>query len=55
MFHAVVAIVLSLVGYWLGLVLGIPVNMEGDLGLLFAILIMGAYNIVLTEKKNKED
>ncbi len=54
MFHAVIAIILSL-GYWLGLVLGIPVNMEGDLGLLFAILIMGAYNIVLTEKKNKKD
>lgn len=55
MVHAVAAIGLSLIAYWLGLVLGIPINMEGDLGLLFAILVMGAYNIVLTERKNKKD
>lgn len=55
MFHAVAAIGLSLVGYWFGLVLGAPVNMDGDLGLLFAVLIMGAYNIVLMEKRKQKD
>ncbi len=54
MAHAIIAIVLSLVGYWLGLVIGIPVNID-NLGILFAVLIMGAYNIVLTEKRNKKD
>lgn len=55
MFHAVAAIGLSLVGYCFGVILGAPINMDGDLGLLFAVLIMGAYNIVLMEKRNKKD
>ena len=55
MIQAIIAIVLTIVGYWVGLFLGVPINMEDGLGILFAIVIMGAYNIVLTEKRNKKN
>ena len=38
MIHAIIAIVLTLVGYWVGLLLGVPANMEDGLGLLFAVV-----------------
>ena len=55
MIHAIIAIVLTLVGYWVGLFIGAPANMEDGLGILFAVVIMGTYNIVLTEKRNKKN
>ena len=55
MSHAITATVLTFAGYWLGLFIGVPFNMEDSLGILFAVVIMGAYNIVLTEKKNKKN
>lgn len=47
MLYALAAIILSIVGYWIGLVIGVRVNLE-SLGVLFAVLIMGSFNICVT-------
>lgn len=53
MLYAIFAIILSIIGYWLGLIIGVRVNLE-SLGVLFAVLIMGGFNIwVATNNKKK--
>ena len=47
MLYALAAIILSIVGFWIGLVIGVRVNLE-SLGVLFAVLIMGSFNICVT-------
>ncbi len=51
MLYTITAIICSLVGYWIGLV---SVNLE-SMGVLFAILIMGGFNIYATVKNSKKD
>ena len=55
MTKTMLAIVLTVVGFFAGVFIGAPANMEGDLGLLFAILIMGGFIIHSIEKQNKAD
>ena len=55
MTKTILAIVLTVVGFFAGVFIGAPANMEGDLGLLFAILIMGGFIIHSIEKQNKAD
>ena len=54
MLYTITAIICSLVGYWIGLMIGVSVNLE-SMGVLFAILIMGGFNIYATVKNSKKD
>ncbi len=47
MLYTITAIIFSLIGYWIGLMIGKPFNLE-SMGVLFAILIMGGFNIYVT-------
>ncbi len=47
MLYTITAIIFSLIGYWIGLMIGKPFNLE-SIGVLFAILIMGGFNIYVT-------
>ncbi len=53
MLYAFAAIVLSLIGYWVGIMIGTTVNLE-SLGVLFAVLIMGGFNIYVTANSKKK-
>ncbi len=50
---SIIAIILTVIAWFAGIMIGAPVNMGADLGHLFAILVMGGLIIYYNEKKNK--